>query len=179
MPNMKLWKSFQHLTQRLADPIKKRERALQKQLHGVQSQIDALDEESRKTQQLPRVRSTVRPGKSIPPQNPFSAGQEWTFEPEASETAKPRKSLEVATLHYNEHGVKKLDAVHLWRWLRNCFRRTPSSRSKFVDYLAAGSIQGIRPLRYERRIARNRFLALFVLLLVLLFGILVLLQNPS
>ena len=173
---MKLRKLFQ----RLADPIKKRERALQKQMQGVQSQIDALDEESRKTQQPPRVRSTVRPGKSIPPQNPFSfSGQEWTFEPEAGETAKARKSLEVASPHYNEHGVKKLDAVHLWRRLRNCFRRTPSPQSKFVDYLAAGSIQGIRPLRYERRIARNRFLALFVLLLVILFGILVLLQNPS
>ena len=173
--SMKLRKLFQ----RLADPVKKRERALQKQMQGVQSQIDALDEESRKTQQLPRVRSTVRPGKSIPPQNPFSSGQEWTSESEAGETAKARKPLEVAAPRYNEHGVKKLDAVQLWRRLRNCFRRTPSPQSKFVDYLAAGSIQGIRPLRYERRIARNRFLALFVLLLVILFGILVLLQNSS
>lgn len=176
---MKLWKPFRRFAQRLADPVKKRERALQKQLRGIRSQIDALDEESRKIQQPPRVRSTVRPGKSLPPQNPFSAGQERAFEPEAGETTQARESLEVAAPHYNEHGVKKLDAVHLWRRLRRRLRRTPSSQSKFVDYLAAGSIQGIRPLRYERRIARNRFLALFVLLLALLFGILVLLQNPS
>ena len=176
---MKFWKPFQRFAQRLVDPVKKRERALQKQLRGIKSQIEALDEEAKKTKQPPRVRSSVRPGKSLPPQNPFSSGQEWAFEPAASETAKARESLEVAAPHYNEHGVKKLDAVHFWRRLRGFFRRTPSSRSKFVDYLAAGSIQGIRPLRYERRIARNRFLALFVLLLVLLFGILVLLQNPS
>ena len=176
---MKLWKPFQQFAQRLADPVKKRERALKKQLRGIKNQIDALDEESRKTKQLPLVRSTVRPGKSIPPQNPFSSGQEWTLESEAGESSQARESLEVASPHYNEHGVKKLDAVHLWRRLRNCFRRTPSSRSKFVDYLAAGSIQGIRPLRYERRIARNRFLALFVLLLALLFSILILLQNSS
>jgi hypothetical protein len=40
-----------------------------------------------------------------------------------------------------------------------------------VHYLAAGSIQGLRPLRYERRVARNRFLAFLALLLLVLWGL--------
>lgn len=37
--------------------------------------------------------------------------------------------------------------------------------------LAAGSVQGLRTLRYERRVARNRFIALFVILLLILWGL--------
>ncbi len=162
---------------RPGDPIKKRERALQKQLRALQSQIAALDEEARETERLPRVRSTVRPGASVSRQNSYSADLEPVFESVAPEPAKAPEPLDVAQPHYNEHGVKKLDAVQLWRRLLNGLRRTPAVQSKFVDYLAAGSIQGIRPLRYERRVARNRFLALFLVVLVLLFGVLVLLQE--
>ena len=37
--------------------------------------------------------------------------------------------------------------------------------------LAAGSIHGLRPLRKERRVARNRFIFLFVTLLAVLWGL--------
>jgi hypothetical protein len=37
--------------------------------------------------------------------------------------------------------------------------------------LAAGSIQGLRTLRYERRVARNRFIALSIILLLILWGL--------
>ena len=38
-------------------------------------------------------------------------------------------------------------------------------------YLAAGGIQGLRPMRYEKRVARNRFIALVVILFLTLLGI--------
>ena len=41
-----------------------------------------------------------------------------------------------------------------------------------MNYLAAGSIQGLRPLRYEKRVARNRFIFLVVVLVLVLWGIL-------
>ena len=41
-----------------------------------------------------------------------------------------------------------------------------------VSYLAAGGIQGLRPLRYEKRVARNRFIVFTLILLVLLIGLL-------
>jgi cell division protein FtsB len=55
--------------------------------------------------------------------------------------------------------------------LEQIFRPPPLSNPKLVNYLAAGSIQGLRPLRYEKRVARNRFLALALVLVIVLFGI--------
>jgi hypothetical protein len=40
-----------------------------------------------------------------------------------------------------------------------------------VSYLAAGGIQGLRPMRYEKRVARNRFILLVVILFFTLLGI--------
>ena len=79
---------------------------------------------------------------------------------------------------YNENGVRKLDLARLWRR----FFRDPArqSHSRLVDYLASGSFQGTtRPLRYERRIARNRLLLFLFFLLMILFGLLSLLQNGT
>jgi len=42
---------------------------------------------------------------------------------------------------------------------------------QLVKMLAAGNIHGLRPLRYEKRVARNRFIALFLTLLGILLGI--------
>ena len=42
-------------------------------------------------------------------------------------------------------------------------------------YLAAGSPQGLRPMRYEKRVARNRFIVLAVVFLAAMWGILVML----
>jgi cell division protein FtsB len=40
-----------------------------------------------------------------------------------------------------------------------------------VNYLAAGGVHGLKPMRYEKRVARNRFIALVVLLFLLLLGL--------
>jgi hypothetical protein len=40
-----------------------------------------------------------------------------------------------------------------------------------VSYLAAGGVQGLRPLRKEKRIARNRFIMFTVFLFLMLLGI--------
>ena len=39
-----------------------------------------------------------------------------------------------------------------------------------MSYLAAGGIQGLRPLRYEKRVARNRFIFFVIILFLLLLG---------
>jgi hypothetical protein len=36
---------------------------------------------------------------------------------------------------------------------------------------AAGGVHGLRPLRYEKRVARNRFFALFIIVVAALFGL--------
>ena len=60
-------------------------------------------------------------------------------------------------------------AALLRRW-RERFRGPSASNPRLVSYLAAGGIQGMRPLRREKRIARNRTIALAVFLLLALLG---------
>ena len=70
-----------------------------------------------------------------------------------------------------ELGVRKYDLPALMRRLRNHFRGPSTTNPKLVSYLAAGGIQGLRPLRYEKRVARNRFIALVAILFVILLGL--------
>jgi hypothetical protein len=64
------------------------------------------------------------------------------------------------------------DSLSIWERVKNNFRGPATSNPKLVNYLAAGSIQGLRPLRYEKRVARNRFLLLAVALALVLWGLL-------
>ena len=73
--------------------------------------------------------------------------------------------------HFNELGVRKYDLAALLRRLKNHFRGPSTTNPKLVSYLAAGGIQGLRPMRYEKRVARNRFIALVIFLLLMLLGI--------
>ena len=62
--------------------------------------------------------------------------------------------------HYNDLGMRKyVPMAGLLRRIKNHFRGPSTANPKLVNYLAAGSIQGLRPLRYEKRVARNRFTA--------------------
>jgi hypothetical protein len=70
---------------------------------------------------------------------------------------------------FNELGVRKYDLPALFNRLRNHFRGPTTSNPRLVNYLAAGGVQGLRPLRYEKRVARNRF---FVLVLFVVLGLL-------
>src|SRR5205085_2066261 len=56
-----------------------------------------------------------------------------------------------------------------WRRLVGYFRGPATHNPKLVSYLAAGSIRGLRPLRYEKRVARNRFLLMSGFFVVVLY----------
>jgi hypothetical protein len=46
-----------------------------------------------------------------------------------------------------------------------------------VSYLAAGGIQGLRPMRHEKRVARYRFYVLVAVLFLSLLGIILLFRH--
>ena len=49
---------------------------------------------------------------------------------------------------------------------------TPDDHNpRLVNYLAAGGVHGLRPMRYEKRVARNRFILLVVVLFLILLGV--------
>jgi hypothetical protein len=155
------------------DPISDRARALNAQIAALESEIKKLDTQLQQTT-TPRLRSTALPhGATItrtrepaPPPQPVS-------EPVFEEVKPVRVDDEKATPdQFNELGVRKYDLPAFLNRLRRQFSRPAASDSRLVTYLAAGGVRGLRPLRYEKRVARRRFIVLVVLFLVILVGIL-------
>ena len=86
--------------------------------------------------------------------NPFKSG--------SSRAGGPERDL----------GVNEREFSNIWKRFKRQFRGPATSNPKLVSYLAAGSIQGLRPLRYEKRVARNRTILLLLCLILILWGIL-------
>jgi len=157
---------------RKVDPISERARALNDQIASLEAEIKRLDSQLQHTP-VPRLRSTAVPhgatvARTPPPPAPVPVPPEPVFE-----EVKPLRTADETALpdHFNELGVRKYDLPGLVERLRQHFRRPTTSNPRLVTYLAAGGVQGLRPLRYEKRVARNRFIVLVVVLLVILFGI--------
>jgi hypothetical protein len=161
-----------------SDPISDRSRTLNKQIAELESQIKRLDAELQRNQSPSRSNAPVRPpasGVSRPQPGtqattPMPALQEPIFEAVDQNRLKARGEPASTPEHYNELGVRKYDLPALWRRIRNHFRGPATTNPKLVSYLAAGGIQGLRPLRYEKRVARNRFIVLVAFLFFILLG---------
>lgn len=159
------------LFQKKNDPISEKARALTAQIEALESQIKHLSNEAANPQ--PRFRSSTAPGglATRPPEPAPAPAPREHFEKvdhAPLQSAAPQAGRE----HYNELGVRKFDLVAAWRKFKEVFQPPPASNPKLVNYLAAGSIQGLRPLRYEKRVARNRFILLVAVLVLVLWGIL-------
>lgn len=113
----------------------------------------------------PRLRSTALPQNAAAP-----ATHEPIFE-EVGQSRIQSESESTSPAHYNDLGVRKYDLTSAWQRLKNHFRGPVTSNPKLVHYLSAGSIQGLRPLRYEKRVARNRFLFFATFLVLILWGL--------
>jgi hypothetical protein len=87
--------------------------------------------------------------------------------------SKVQPESEASPQQYNDLGVRKYDIMGALKRLQNHLRGTPTANPKLVSYLAAGSIKGLRPLRYEKRIARNRFIFLSIFFALILWGVLI------
>ncbi len=161
------------------DPISARARALNDEIAALEAQIKKLDARVQRNASQPRLRSTAVPrGATVnhsgrPPTRPLPApvAHEPVFEEVDQDLLQSRGEATTTPEHYNELGVRKYDLPALWRRLRSHFRGPSTTNPKLVSYLAAGGLQGLRPLRYERRVARNRFIFFFVVLFFLLLGI--------
>lgn len=161
------------LFKKKADPISERAQALNAEIAALEAKIKKLNSQPAQApgQQQPRVRSTALPhGPTIPTTPPLPIPGEPIFE-EIDQNRLQPTDAPVAPEQFNQLGVKKYDLLGFLRRLKNNFRSRPAANAKLVSYLAAGSIQGLRPLRYEKRVARNRFVVLTLLLLLVLWGI--------
>lgn len=157
-----------------SDPLEDRARAIKDQIAAVESEIKKLG--SKGASGGPKLRSTMLPsGATIPPPAepvpalaPAPAVREPVFEEinqqqiQAPETVAPPEM-------FNEFGGRKYDLPALWNRIRNYLRGPTTANPRLVSYLAAGGLNGLRPIRYEKRVARRRFFALVIVLFVVLF----------
>ena len=151
------------------DPISERAQALTEQIEALEEQIKHLAAEADSPH--PKFRSSAVPRGSAPhaPVTREPAPVEH-FEP-VDHTPLQAPQVPVSRPREQELDVRKYDLAAAWRRFKDQFKTPPASNPKLVNYLAAGSIQGLRPLRYEKRVARNRFIFLVVVLLLVLWGI--------
>ena len=160
------------------DPITDRARALSDEIARLESQIRDLDGQLQHDQSQPRLRSTTLPrsatvvhGTPPPAPLPPPAPHEPIFEEVGQHVLEARNEATTTPDHYNELGMRKYDLPALLRRLKEHFRGPSTTNPKLVSYLAAGGIQGLRPLRYEKRVARNRFIFFVIFLVLILLGI--------
>jgi hypothetical protein len=167
------------LFKKKSDPISDRARALSDEIAALEEQIKRLDAQAHSVLPAPRLRSTAMPhGAAGPahhaaPAAPPPAHTEPIFEEVDQQRLQEKDEATTTPGHYNDLGIRKYDLAAFFRRFKNNFRGSPTMNPKLVNYLAAGSIQGLRPMRYEKRVARNRFLFFFAGLLALLVGIVV------
>lgn len=166
------------------DPISEKAQALSDQIAALEAEIKRLDSQLQPGQRAshgpvqPRLRSTALPqGTTVPhaappPTSRATPSAEPIFEADGQEELKAKTEAATTPQHFNELGVRKYDLAALWQRFRHHLHGPAASNPKLVNLLAAGSVQGLRPLRYEKRVARNRFIALVAILLLVLLGIL-------
>jgi len=162
-------------TKKKTDPIFDRSCALNKQIAALEAEIKKLDTQLQRTP-VPKLRSTVIPhGATVTrkpelPPAPKPVAQEPVFEKINQKPFQSHAEIETSD-HYNKFGARKYDLPALWNRLRNHFRGPTTTNPRLVNYLAAGGVHGLRPMRYEKRVARNRFILLVVALFLILLGV--------
>lgn len=151
------------------DPLTNRAKELAREIAQLEAEIQKLN--SRNEPARPPVRSTALPSETGPvPARPSARpAHDPVFEEVNSRKLAATTEVESTSGHYNDLGVRKYDLPALWRRIRNHFYGPPASSPKLINYLAAGSIHGLRPLRYESRVARNRFIFYSVCFLLVLW----------
>jgi hypothetical protein len=154
------------------DLISDRARTLTEQIEALEAQIKDLDTRLQPDNDQPRLRSTALPQAAIMRNpGPPSRTPEPVFEDVDVDRLQKQGEPGSTPAHYNELGVRKYDLPALFRRVRTHFRGPSASNPRLVSYLAAGGIQGLRPLRYEKRVARNRFIVFVIFLFLLLLGL--------
>lgn len=161
------------------DLISDRERALSDEIAQLEAQIKELDGQVQRNHSQPRFASTALPhGASVahavsapPAGHSTPVVHEPHFEETQQDWSKAQEDGATQADHFNDLGVRKYDFPALLRRIRDQFRGPSTTNPKLVSYLAAGGIQGLRPLRYEKRVARNRFIVFVAVLVLVITGI--------
>ncbi len=158
------------------DLISDKARALESEIAALEAEIKKLDSQVTRTAAAsPKLRSTAMPAGEIISRTPEKPAPPAKPSEPVFEEVKAAKisSGALEPELFNDLGVRKYDLPELFNRVRNHFSGPTTSNPRLVNYLAAGGVQGLRPLRYEKRVARNRFIVLVVIVTLVLAGLFV------
>ena len=157
------------------DPISDRAKHLTQKISALEGEIQRLSNVLEQSKTQPRMRSTAYPAGQLSPIPPPEETAAVTAAPYFERLDHGRihqVEPEVSTPeHFNELGIRKFDLIALWQRIRQHFQSPEPTNPKLVHLMAAGTVQGLKPLRIEKRIARRRFLLLVGVFLALLWGL--------
>lgn len=156
---------------RKADPMNARSRELNDEIAALEAQIEKLQDATGSTDHH-EIQTALENTPDLPPDPVLLPATEF---PEAIPAPAAELERDCPGL-YNDLGVRKFDLYGWWQRLKG-HETVPvtTSSEKIVTYLAAGRSHGYTALRKERRVARNRFIILTLVLLAVLWSILSLL----
>jgi len=150
------------------DLLSERARALEAKIAALQAQIKQAEAGTPLWPGSPKLRSTALPGGSKVTAVPTSAAP--VFEDVDQKRLKAAPAAAPAHAH-PELNPRPRGGAGTLQNLKRHFGLTPTGNPKLVKLLDSGQIRGLRPLRYERRVARNRFFVLSAVLLAVLYGL--------
>jgi hypothetical protein len=155
------------------DPLAQRAQSLNRRIAELEAEISRLNHGL----EPPPNAASQRPASASRPASPKAKpsappSHEPVFEEMPARPFESSKQPPTPGRESVELGLKRPLVSEWWRRLKRQFVDPPPTNEKLVNYLAAGSIQGLRSLRYERRIARNRIIFICVVLGLLLWGVL-------
>lgn len=149
-----------------ADPLAQRAQTLNRRIAELEAEIARLSTTSKPGPARPTPAAKRSPGTGP------GGAPEPVFEPMPTRAVEARPSPP-AGREAVELGLRRPVWSQFFRRFKGRFVDPPPTNEKLVNYLAAGGIQGLRPLRFERRIARNRIIFVCIVLGLLLWGLLV------
>ncbi|MBG85940.1 MAG: hypothetical protein CMO80_03445 [Verrucomicrobiales bacterium] len=140
-----------------SDPIDDHSRELERELENLREEIRQAEADA------PKFRSTVtpqQPGEQTTQADPIFE------EYDQSKVRQPESPLreDGEAVSSRERGVRAW-----FRQLKKNVGAAPSTNPRLVKLMSVGNIEGLKPLRAEKRQARNRFLFLFGVLLFVLY----------
>jgi hypothetical protein len=163
------------LSKKKSDPISDKARALNDEIAALEAEIKKLDSQLARpagpkfrSSSLPPSTANSRPVEKL---SPPPGAAEPVFE-EIKHPPVAARPDSAAPEMFNELGLRKYDLPALFNRIRNHLRGPTTTNPRLVNYLAAGGVHGLRPLRYEKRVARNRFIALVIVITIVLLGLL-------